>query len=44
MSGGVQESGVLYGLTKIHKALADGIPSCRPILSAIGTPTPVQTS
>ena len=31
--------GVLYGLAKIHKALEDGIPSFRPILSAIGTPT-----
>ena len=30
--------GVLYGLIKIHKALEDGIPSFRPILSAIGTP------
>ena len=31
--------GVLYGLPKIHKTLQDGIPSFRPILSAIGTPT-----
>ena len=31
--------GVLYGLAKIHKALEDGAPSFRPILSAIGTPT-----
>ena len=31
--------GVLYGLAKIHKALDDGIPSFRPIFSAIGTPT-----
>ena len=31
--------GVLYGLAKIHKALEDGIPSLRPILAAIGTPT-----
>ena len=31
--------GVLYGLAKIHKALEDGIPSFRPIFSAIGTPT-----
>ena len=30
---------VLYGLAKIHKVLEDGIPSFRPILSAIGTPT-----
>ena len=31
--------GVLHGLAKIHKALEDVIPSFRPILSAIGTPT-----
>ena len=31
--------GVLYGLAKIHKALEDGAPSFRPILSVIGTPT-----
>ena len=31
--------GVLYGLTKIHKALEDGIQSFCPILSTIGTPT-----
>ena len=31
--------GVLYGLAKIHKALEDGTPSFRPILSAIGTST-----
>ena len=30
--------GVLYGLAKIHKALEDGTPSFRPILSAIGIP------
>ena len=29
----------LYGFAKIHKALEDGIPSFRPILSAIGAPT-----
>ena len=33
------QPGVMYGLAKIHKALEDGIPSFRPILSAIGTPT-----
>ena len=33
------QPGVLYGLAKIHKALEDGIPSFRPILSAIGIPT-----
>ena len=31
--------GVLYGLAKIHKALENGMPSFRPILSAIGTAT-----
>ena len=35
----VQKSGILYGLGKIHKALEDRIPTSRPILSAIGTPT-----
>ena len=30
--------GILYGLGKIHKALEDGIPTFRPILSAAGTP------
>ena len=30
---------VLHGLAKIHKALEDGTPSFRPILSAIRTPT-----
>ena len=29
--------GVLYGLSKVHKALVRGIPKMRPILSAIGT-------
>lgn len=29
--------GVLYGLAKVHKALADGFPKFRPILSTIGT-------
>ena len=33
------KAGVLYGLAKIHKALEDGAPPFRPILSAIGTPT-----
>ena len=31
--------GILYGLGKIHKALEDGIPAFRPILTAIGTHT-----
>ena len=30
--------GALYWLTKIHKAIEDGIPSFCPILSTIGTP------
>ena len=30
---------IFYALGKIHKALEDGIPTFRPILSAIGTPT-----
>ena len=29
--------GVLYGLSKVHKALVAGLPKFRPILSAIGT-------
>ena len=29
----------LYGLPKIHKALVDGIPNYRPIISQIGSPT-----
>ena len=31
--------GILYGRAKIHKPVKDGIPSFRPNLSAIGTPT-----
>ena len=31
--------GTLYGLAKVHKPLINGLPSVRPILSAIGTPT-----
>ena len=31
--------GVLYGLSKINKALEDEIPSFLPILSAMGIPT-----
>ena len=31
--------GILYGRVKIHKLIKDGVPSFRPILSAIGTPT-----
>ena len=34
-----QKKKILYGLGKIQKALDDGIPTFRPILSAIGTPT-----
>ena len=29
----------IYGSAKVHKIVADGLPSFRPILSAIGTPT-----
>ena len=31
--------GVLYGLPKVHKPVINNIPTFRPILSAIGTPT-----
>ena len=31
--------GIMYGLAKVHKIITDGLPSFRPILSAIGTPT-----
>ena len=31
--------GILYGRAKIHKPIKDGVPSFRPILSAIGTLT-----
>ena len=30
---------ILYGLSKVHKPLVDGMPKLRPILSAINTPT-----
>ena len=30
---------IMYGLAKVHKIVADGLPPFRPILSAIGTPT-----
>ena len=29
--------GVLYGLSKVHKTLVQGLPKMRPILSALGT-------
>ena len=29
--------GILYGLSKVHKSLVNGLPKMRPILSAIGT-------
>ena len=29
----------MYGSAKVHKIVTDGLPSFRPILSAIGTPT-----
>ena len=31
--------GVLYGLSKVHKSLINGLHKMRPILSAIGTPS-----
>ena len=31
--------GIVYGLAKFHKTVTDGLPSFRPILPAIGTPT-----
>ena len=31
--------GIMYGLAKVHKIVRDGLPSFRPTLSAIGTPT-----
>ena len=31
--------GIMYGLAKVHKIVRDGLPSFRPIFSAIGTPT-----
>ena len=30
---------IMYGLAKVHKVATDDLPSFRPILSAIGTPT-----
>ena len=29
----------MYGLAKLHKSVTDGLPSFKPILSAISTPT-----
>ena len=31
--------GIMYGVAKVDKIVTDGLPSFRPILSAIGTPT-----
>ena len=31
--------GIMYDLAKVHRIVANGLPSFRPILSAIGTPT-----
>ena len=31
--------GIMYGSAKVHKIVTDGLPSFRPILSAISTPT-----
>ena len=33
------QPGILYGLAKIHKPIVGNCPPCRPILSAINTPT-----
>jgi len=33
------QPGILYGLPKIHKIIVGNCPPCRPILSAINTPT-----
>ena len=30
---------IIYASVKVHKTVTDGLPSFRPILSAIGTPT-----
>ena len=30
--------GIMYGLVKVHKIITDGLPSFKPILSAIATP------
>ena len=35
----VSRPGIMYGLAKVHKIVTDGLPSFRPILSTIGTPT-----
>ena len=32
-------TGIMYGLAKVHKIVTDGLPSFRPILSVISTPT-----
>ena len=39
LSPSSSRSGIMYGLAKVHKIVTDGLPSFRPILSAIGTPT-----
>ena len=31
--------GIIYGLAKVYKTVTNGLPSFKPILSAIGTPT-----
>ena len=31
--------GIMYGSAEVHKIVTDGLPSLRPVLSAIGTPT-----
>ena len=39
LSSSGSRPGIMYGLAKVHKIVTDGLPSFRPILSAIGTPT-----
>ena len=39
LSPSVSRPGIMHGLAKVHKVATDGLPSFRPILSAIGTPT-----
>ena len=34
----VSRPGIMYGLSKVRKIVTDGLPSFRPILSAISTP------
>ena len=38
LSPSASRPGIMYGSDKVHKIVTDGLPSFRPILSAIGTP------